>query len=194
MLCLSVNQPWGECVVLGKKTIETRTWWPRVQLPVLVAIHAGKHVQLDAPARVWQTANMRPSHPSSVSRMGGIIGVARFVDRVRYGHPIAGRSRWAEDVPRHLAPLEWWHEKRVGLVLDNPVRFPTVLPCRGQLGLYRLEPDLVESIRRELHALLERRGLRDDDGTWTLMAEGKAVASALAMLGDPVRVAGGVHA
>jgi len=39
---LTLRQPWAGLVVLGKKTVENRSWRPEFPLPFKLLIHAGK--------------------------------------------------------------------------------------------------------------------------------------------------------
>jgi hypothetical protein len=39
---LTLKQPWAGLVVLGKKTIENRSWKPKFDLPFRLLIHAGQ--------------------------------------------------------------------------------------------------------------------------------------------------------
>jgi hypothetical protein len=149
MYCLSVKQPWAEALLIGAKSIEVRTWWPRVQLPMFIAIHAGKSVALDAPANVWNAARMKPSHPSMVSRLGGIIGAATLVERIDFSLS-EGKRNWQRYAAEHMNPLDWWADNLVGLRFADPVRFPRLLPLRGRLGLFEVHEDMARAVEQEL--------------------------------------------
>ncbi len=155
MLALSVKQPWADVLVSGYKTIEVRTWWPRLQLPVLVAIHAGKTVARDAPRAIWAEA-FKLSATDQHSRLGGIIGVASFIglhDFGANGHytdPARGYAHFLETADRHRVPLEWWHEDMTGFEFAQPVRFGEIIPCRGKLGFYRLSPEVEAQVREAM--------------------------------------------
>ena len=177
MLCLSVKQPWAECIVSGAKSIEIRTWappwevcdlvvaarcYPETHQAPLFAIHAGKHVDLQAPAAIWMAAGIRPSHPSMVAnlgaweeRLGGMVGVVRLVGwhwyRTDIGHDgeaYRGREQFELEQPLHLNPLSWWREGLCAWVFAEPVRLETMLPLRGRLGVW----ELPEEVAREVEA------------------------------------------
>lgn len=97
-------------------------------------------------------------------RFGGIIGVARLVDRIAFGPPpsirgtqeeavelVRGHELFRELQPEHLNPLDWWAENLTGLRFDQAVRFAEIIPCRGKLGLFELPEEVGEAVR-------ERRG------------------------------------
>jgi len=150
MLALTIRQPWAELIVCAKKTIEVRTWWPRLQLPVLVAIHAGK---MPAP----ETLDTLPVRELAYrlcdyqfdQRLGGIIGVARFVERIEfcgYLGEIEGRARWERMADQHLNPLDWWTSDKIGFRFDQPVRFEQLIPCRGRQGFFELAEDVAAAV------------------------------------------------
>ncbi len=163
---LSVKQPWAELLVRGLKTIELRTWWPWLQLPQWVAIHAGKTVAGDAPDRVFEMAfGLAPNevwqqcvlkqiggrgvrvwigrHGPVMQRTGGLIGLARFVRRYDFG---AGRLQFEDLAKEHLCPLHWWHKEMTGFEFDSPMRFE-LTPCRGQLGFFKLDAEMEARVR-----------------------------------------------
>jgi len=187
MFALSVKQPWAECLVNGSKSIEIRTWQPspdlrekvmranRLRLGLsdypLLAIHAGKSIALDAPVRIWELARMRPAHPSMVSRLGGIVGVARLVAWHWYrtdgqvANPLDGRRAslphgrdlFEREQPLHLNPLEWWAEGLCAWVFAGAVRLETVLPLRGQLGVWDLPAEVEAMVHREIDGIREAK-------------------------------------
>jgi len=152
MKALSVRQPWAELLAAGLKTIEIRTWWPRVQLPMLVAIHASKTWDDNASIGLDALANMSGVH----NRRGGIIGAVRLLERIDYGgwrqdradpdNFLKGHAIWAQDALLHLNPLDSWAANKVGLCFDQPVRFPEIIPCRGKPGLFDLPEEVVKQI------------------------------------------------
>lgn len=120
---LSIMQPWAWLIVNGHKDIENRDWTTRYRGPV--AIHAGKKVDWDCGASLWE-ANAHPVtgealtfDPQPGGRMpdtGGIVGVAEIVDCVdSSGSP--------------------WFVGRYGFVIRNarPVPFIAV---KGALGFF----------------------------------------------------------
>ncbi len=141
---LTIHQPYAELIVCERKALEVRTWWPRVQLPLLVAIHAGKTVDAAADLGLWGDAGAE-SDWQTLKRLGGIVGVAQFVERVEfcgYLGEIEGRARWERLADQHLNRLDSWSKNKVGFRFEGPIRFPEIIPCRGRQGLWELPEDV----------------------------------------------------
>ena len=152
MHALTVRQPYAELIVCGKKSIEVRTWWPRVQFPMLVAIHAGKEIDRSADLSLWGDAGA-DSDWQTLKRLGGIIGVARLVERIGFGkrgwHELSlmvGRREWREMASKHLHPVDSWRLGLIGWRFDQPVRFPDLIPCRGKQGLWVLPEEVARRV------------------------------------------------
>ena len=121
MIALSIRQPWAWAIVMGHKPVENRTWPPR-HIGELY-IHAGQQFD-DAGLQSMLAAfpELRARLPQ-VWPMGGIVGVAEAVACVT-SHP----SPW------FIGPY--------GLVLRDARPLPFV-PCRGQLGFFHVDDDLL---------------------------------------------------
>lgn len=149
MQALTIYQPWAELIICGKKSIEVRTFWPRVQLPMLVAIHAGLTIDRTAPHDVCELA---APDARNAFRRGGIIGMARLVERIGFGDygEIEGRAMWERLVNQHLNPADGWAKNKVGFRFDYPVCFPDLIPCRGKQGLWALPDDTAEEVEKAI--------------------------------------------
>jgi len=141
MRCLSVRQPWADLLVAGRKSVEVRHWKgaPRSAIGDLVAIHAGRQLDGMAPVAVRQAAFVVSA--AWQGRRGGIIGAARLAEVLRFTE-----ESFAELADCHLNPADWYEKGLVGLVFEDPVRFPEVVPLPGQLGLWEVAPDVVEIV------------------------------------------------
>ncbi len=152
MHALTIRQPHAELIVCERKTIEVRTWWPRVQLPILVAIHAGKTADWSSLAGLFAMARFDPQIEVTDradeylrQRLGGIVGVAMLVERIEfcgYLGEIEGRARWERLADQHLNRLDSWSKNKVGFRFEGPIRFPEIIPCRGRQGLWELPEDV----------------------------------------------------
>lgn len=147
MYALTVRQPHAELIVCGKKTIDVRTWWPRVQLPMLVAIHAGKEPDKAACSLAWMLADsdLGPEGRHLSDRLGGIVGVARLVERIELDY-----MTWHRRQSEHLNPGNAYRPDRKGLVFADAVRFDAIIPCRGRLGLWELPEEMEREVRRRM--------------------------------------------
>lgn len=120
-LALSIQQPWAWLIVNGLKDVENRTWKTNYRGPLL--IHAGKKV--DIKGYDWVQENMNIALPSlGKLDKGGIVGISEIIDCTR---------KYDSD----------WFFGPYGFVLRGSRKLPFT-PCRGRLGLF--EPD-VEVIR-----------------------------------------------
>lgn len=115
MKTLSVQQPWAELIVAGRKKIENRTWSTNYRGPLL--IHAGK-------SRNWLAQVNADDLGIDVATLtfGAIVGVVDLTDCI----PPSTPSEWDAD-PFASGPYLW--------VLANARRL-TPIPCVGKLGLF----------------------------------------------------------
>ena len=121
---LSVRQPWASAIMLGKD-VENRTRY--FSHRGLLLIHAALKVDnyaLDDP-RIVALGIGSPEKPLI---LGHIIGAVTLLDCVR-------------DYPSPWAYSEEWH-----LVLANPRPFRRAVACRGQLGLFEVDRDVVREL------------------------------------------------
>ena len=113
---LSVKQPWAALLVAGRKTVEVRTWGVSRRGKVL--IHAAK---IDDPRPEGWVAIDSPELKRLAERKGGILGVAEFVDCIRYDTPEA----FAADAERHLNAPDWFRPPRLfGFAFQNARSVP----------------------------------------------------------------------
>jgi hypothetical protein len=133
LVALTLTPPWSWAVAEGFKPLENRTWPTKRR--GWVAIHAGQvgggarrqefigarftleSMMVDA-GYTDPVAHAVPNHYV----MGAIVAIARIVDCVS--------SRPTE---RRLAP--WWIGP-YGFVLEDVIRLPKAISCRGMLGFW----------------------------------------------------------
>jgi hypothetical protein len=133
MKALSLQQPYAELILKGRKTIETRTW--RTAYRGLFAIHAAWHVQGDI-------AKLYSIEPESLIS-GALLGTAEIVDMIEFDD-----DSWAALRDHHLVPDE--HSNgRVGWRLANPRRLAEPIPLRGLPGLFPLYQHIIEQMHYE---------------------------------------------
>ncbi len=144
MKALSLYQPWATLVVIGAKRIETRSW--RTSYRGAISIHASSSRRNQARLLAYQKPFATWLERFEINPMelpfGAIIGTVKLFDCI----PITG------GVPS--LPLEIWDAEleillgdyspgRWAWLLMDPQRLPQPVPCRGKMGLYRLDgPDV----------------------------------------------------
>lgn len=165
MKALTLTQPWASLVVLGEKSIETRSW--KTSHRGRIAIHAGKRYPdyarglcyqepfasalIDWPGIAFSNSDELPT--------GCILGTVELVSvRQVHGHtdqgPILG---WPEhddfgasigDLGRFVAAQHPWHQEvafgdyspgRYAWLLRDPVMFSEPIPAKGALSLWQWE-------------------------------------------------------
>jgi hypothetical protein len=119
---LSLKQPWAELILLGKKTIETRTWNTSHRGRFL--IHAAAHPDL----KKMQECGFAELPVGCIVGEAEIAGVKEYADL----------ASWNADAEKHRAPLTEWTKKRYGYVLENVKRLP-LKRCKGKLNFFEVE-------------------------------------------------------
>jgi hypothetical protein len=170
MRVLSLWQPWATlCVVPDPrfnpprppKQWETRSWTPKLPLPIEVAIHATKHVEMSVVGATPFRQVLRRCGVDVTTRVtelprGAIIGVATIAE-IRDAWHLA--DSWYEDGEDDLAEVadEFSDELAFGDYsrgrfawrLANVRRLREPLPLRGrQEPLWVLPPDVEAEVRR----------------------------------------------
>ncbi|HUW14398.1 MAG TPA: ASCH domain-containing protein [Anaerolineae bacterium] len=140
MLALSIKQPWAMLIVGGQKSIEVRKWkgCPRHAIGQEIAIHAGRKIDDSAPQEVRKRAFQVSG--AWQGQTGGIIGRATLVDVLRFT-----MSSFEDLYEDHLNPPAWFEHGLIGLQFISPVRFPEMIPYRGQLGFFDVPDGMMES-------------------------------------------------
>ena len=133
MKALSLHQPYAELILLGRKTIETRTW--RTAHRGVFALHAAWKVQ-------GEIATLYGLQPESLIS-GALVGTAEIVEMIEFDD-----DSWAALRDQHLVPDEH-HNYRVGWRIANPRRLAQPIPMRGLPGLFPLDPEIIEQMQYE---------------------------------------------
>lgn len=132
MKAISIRQPWAWLIIHAGKDIENREWPTRYRGKIL--IHASKGMTLDEYADARDFAeDIRPDivlpYYKTIER-GGIVGECEIVDCIT----------------RSQSP---WFGGTFGFVLRNVKALP-FQPCKGQLGIFDMDPPRTEAISAEL--------------------------------------------
>ncbi len=124
MKCLSIKQPFAELIVLGKKTIELRTWNTKFRGEFLV--HASQKLDKE----ICQLCNI---NPTSLVR-GAVVGNAILYDVKEYKN----KKEFLADKNKHLAPERYAHHK-YGFMIKNAVRFDKPIYMLGRLNFFNVD-------------------------------------------------------
>lgn len=139
---LSLTQPYASAIVLGVKSIETRSF--RTNYRGLVAIHASARMPRSGKDMVDADGigGLIPIRWEDLPT-GAIIGVARLYDCVPTARLVGVIAEHATE--RQLgdySPGRWaW-------LLHEVVRLPTPIPYKGMLGLWSVEENVERRIMR----------------------------------------------
>ncbi|RWA62928.1 ASCH domain-containing protein [Mesorhizobium sp.] len=88
LVALSIKQPWAELILLGRKTIEVRSWPTDFRGPL--ALHTGKKPDLEALLK----------YPDiNATYLGGFVGVTELVNVEVFSH-----ASWSRLRTEHLVP------------------------------------------------------------------------------------------
>ncbi len=127
---ISIRQPWAELILLGKKTIELRSW------------HTGYRGQLWLHTGLQGDDRLEKEFGFSMLFKGGYIGTI-VIDVV---------------IPMNLARWESWQEKHLhhgpyqagtyAWVLSSPRRLKVPIPAPGRLGLFLPSRGIEDKLRR----------------------------------------------
>lgn len=127
MKALSLRQPYAELIVLGRKTIELRTWKTKHRGTFLV--HASKYKPTVRDCEYFGLDRDKLSY-------GAIIGTAEILDVKEY----LNSEQWHSDVKKHLAGEEYGGSTK-GFILKNAERLAHPVPYKGQLQFFDVPVD-----------------------------------------------------
>ena len=119
---LSIRQPWVELILLGRKTIEVRSWTTKHRGELW--LHAGKAVDSKACVATGTTA-------SGLCR-GALVGVAHMAGCFEFD-----RASWARHRAAHLNYIDF-RPGLFGWLLEDARRIEPV-PYPGKLGLMKID-------------------------------------------------------
>lgn len=128
-VALSIKQPWAELILLGRKTIEVRSW--STTFRGLLAVHTGKKPAVEALSRFPEI---------DASYLGGFVGIVELVDVELFTH-----SSWSRLRSEHLVPGPMPRETFAWLLRD-PRRLRRSINANGSLGLFPVPEEIRYSL------------------------------------------------
>ncbi len=130
MKAISLWQPWASAIIIGEKSIETRSWITYHRGPLL--IHAAKR---KADVSDWIDDLQLDLDAESIP-FGALVGVADLVRCCRAEDlDVSDRERLLGDYSRG----------RFAWVLENVRAFEKSIPFKGRQGLFDVPDDIVAS-------------------------------------------------
>lgn len=120
---LSLKQPFADLIVIGKKTIELRSWNTKVRGDFLV------HASLTP----IKSQYVKFGYKLDELPRGCIVGKATIIDVKHYDIT----EQWEADAHKHYAGLEF-AASDYGYILTNAVKFEKPIPVAGQLNFFDL--------------------------------------------------------
>ena len=156
MHAITIKQPWAYAICHLGKRIENRTWKPSEKLiGQRVAIHAGSTTDYDAFAWMGERGLTRDvTHDAlpACQALGAVVATALLVgyaEETKSGRPVVmgGAHRIAEAFTHEQIRL-WWMGP-IGHVLADLRVLATPIPCKGQLGYWRLPADVEAEVLRQ---------------------------------------------
>lgn len=129
LMALSIKQPWAELILLGRKTIEVRSW--STDFRGMLALHTGKKPAVEALARFPDI---------DASYLGGFVGLAELVNVERFTQVGWSRLRSEHMVPGPLPgeAFAWF--------LRNIRRLSKPIGANGSLGLFPVSAEVRQSM------------------------------------------------
>jgi hypothetical protein len=133
-LALSIRQPWAELILLGRKTLELRTWIPDYRGPLW--LHTGK------------------AENPGLERLFGLSDLPRGA--------FVGRFDLTDVAPLDPGRWERWRDQHrdpgpyipgtFAWVIEGAERLPEPVPASGKLKVYEVDDDVARTLRAALPA------------------------------------------
>lgn len=147
MRALSLLQPWASLVILGLKTIETRSWDADERYAGVIAIHASKALKRDEVEIFHESPFLEAFAELGIDAISllpraAILGTVRLTGchKVETFTKISARERAFGNYGNEEGQRWDW-------VLEDPKPLEVPIPARGMLGLWTVPPEMVARIQ-----------------------------------------------
>lgn len=147
MKTISLQQPYASLVVLGLKQMETRSWQTKHTGNLLIHSSAGKKKVFRENYERWQDDGVFEGTPLEGVKFND-LPFGKILGRVNLKHchktelifPERYAENWDPSVGIEISDREHlfgdYSPRRFGWWLDDPVKFKTPIPAKGQLSLW----------------------------------------------------------
>jgi hypothetical protein len=139
---LSIKQPWSFLIAKGFKDIENRSWSYMSRLPdgcplpPRIYIHASKKPDVYEGLNEWIIQRLNLFSLDAYNQIKG----KSWSELCSFG-AIIGEVTIACCVVKSNSP---WFVGEYGWVLENPVLYDVAIPCKGKLGFFKPEVEVVK--------------------------------------------------
>lgn len=139
-LGLSLQPPWWWAVLHLGKDIENRPWSTRFRGRIW--LHASRaYVHRSVIDDLWYIQRIVPGCQTKILEAGH---PHRFLRA--HGGTIVGSVEIVDCVTESASP---WFSGKYGFVLANPIALAEPVVCRGALGLFEVDPQVLKQLRRK---------------------------------------------
>jgi ASCH domain-containing protein len=120
--CLSLNQPFAELVIDGRKTIETRTW--NTNFRGVFLIHSSKAIDKESAKKLNIDCRRLTT--------GALVGSAFLYDAKKYSN----KGEYVADQSKHLN--DNFSQPKYGFFLKDARKLDKPIPLVGKLGFFNV--------------------------------------------------------
>lgn len=131
MKAISLLQPWASLVVMGVKTIETRSWGTKYRGPILIHASKGKAGNIFAE----EPAFKKYIKDFKTLPFGAIIGQAIITDVIRIEN-LHLPDKLINKLTMEEKAFGDYTEGRYAWLLEEHKKFDTPIPARGTLSIW----------------------------------------------------------
>ncbi len=140
MKAISLLQPWATLVVMGVKTIETRSWATQHRGAILIHASQGKAGSIFA----YESPFKKYIPDFKKLPFGAIVGQASITDVVRVEN-----LELTDEIINRLTMEERafgdYSEGRYAWILEDEKQFDNPIPARGTLSIWEYPDSIVKS-------------------------------------------------
>jgi hypothetical protein len=146
MYVLSLLQPWATLVVIGAKTIETRSWSTRHRGPLLI------HASLGKAGEIFASDPLFKKYILEFDKLpfGKIIGSVRL-EKILRTQDFDLNDSAMNALTFEEKAFGDYTSGRYGWLLSDPVEFKNPIPARGMPGLWKASEN-IEKLLQENNA------------------------------------------
>jgi len=131
MKAISLLQPWATLVVMGIKTIETRSWGTKHRGPILI------HASLGKSGSIFACEPDFKKYIADFKKLpfGAIVGQATIIDVIRVEH-LGMTDESINQLTLEEKAFGDYSEGRYAWILEDHLQFNNPIPARGTLSIW----------------------------------------------------------